>query len=333
MPHSGAIKVSNRTGNARIRSSGNLDERLFNLCKTVSYIKKLTFVSNPLRRIYDSIRLPLYLNEPGCWFEAGSGEGKSTAVEYCYQALLAEIPSLPVFVINEHTLPASALRAFFIRMLDMAEHSCSTGETARLRIRLAKQLCMLAYECPLKMVVLLIDEGQAFRDVDLFILKDLSNDMERFGVTLLTFVFGEAPAMSNRVSTLNSGTSKGIAERFVGGHHLNFHTYKSASDWRSLFDEIDHRPFALLNGKTVAEYYFQFCDISEFSFTSEVDDFWSAIKNAKHNNSELNLRKIFTGFRWAILHVMKASPKKLQHMPDGIWESAFSYAACCNEDN
>lgn len=304
--------------------------RLQDLVKTIPLIKKLTFVSDPLRRTYKSLRLPLHLNEPGCWFEAASGEGKSTAVEYCRQSLLAELPSLPVFSLNEHTLPAAALRDFFIRMLSMCGHPCLSGETARLRLRLAKHLSMLAMECPLNIVVLLIDEGQAFRDIDLLILKDLSNDMERYGAGLLTFIFGEAPAMTSRVDSLMCGNNKGVALRFIGGHRLTFHPYKSISDWNSLFSEIDQQRFDCLGGRTLAEHYFRFLDISEFCFVNEVEAFWASVNKRRAKSPALNLRRIFIGFRWVILNVIKSGDGKIKRLPYSLWEDAFDYAACCN---
>lgn len=292
---------------------------------SISIIKNLTFVTNPLKRIFKKIRLPLYLNESGCWFQAGSGQGKSTATEYCRKALLAEIPSLPIFTLNEHVLPASALRAFFIRMLILSGHLTTTGETARLRLRLAKQLAILADACPLRLVVLLLDEGQAFRDIDLFILKDLSNDMEHLGYGLLTFIFGEAPTMGDRVSALLEGKNPGIAERFVGGHQLKFETYTSEEDWLSLFSAIDRETFDIFNGKTVAQFYFKPSDVSNFRFSAETARFYEALEKIKKDGFDLNLRRIFTAIRWVILNTKKSLPSKLESLPVEIWDEAFNY--------
>lgn len=295
------------------------------LIEYIPRIADVVYPSDPLKQIYRQIREVIYLSEPGCWFEAASGAGKSTTIEYCKNALKEEFPELPVVGISEHVLPAAALRSFFIRMLEESKAVSLTGETARLRIRLAKHLSYLGKRSRLNTIVMLVDEGQAFRDTDLFINKDLFNDVKKFGGNLLTIIFGEKPKMASRVSELLDGDNGGLAQRFVGGRQLYFSGYTTVSDWESLFKNMDDFPIDIFDGKPLAHFFFQRSDISRFKFAKSAGAFFEALRTYKDANNQVDLRKAFAGFRRVIYLNAKDPPKEIRSFGTDVWKAAFSH--------
>jgi hypothetical protein len=314
-----------------MKNSGNPVD-FTRLAQSIGLIENLTFVSAPMERTFTEIRVPLYVREPGCWLSAPFGEGKTITMEYCARAIKAELPGLPVFVINEHVLPGNELKSFFYRALIESNHAKPDARSAEtLRNRLAYYWVELCEASPLECVLLFLDEGQAMRITDLHLLKDLGNDMARMGGALHTFIFGESPKLKNQIISFKSNKPGGEFDRILGGHHLKLHTYENLADWESLFEQMDKQRFDQFNGKTVREFFFGHADISLFSLKSETDRFYKALLKIKSkSNATCNLRRIFVGIRQAMLMAasitLNPDVNKFIAFPDGIWEEQLRYS-------
>jgi len=300
-----------------------------------SQLKRLTFVSGPLKRTYNEMRLPLYLNEPGCWLSAPYGQGKTIAIDYCAASLRSEVPGLPVFVINEQVLPGNELKSFFIRALLESKHQkTSSSQADVLRNRLARYWAELSDSSPLGCVVLLLDEGQAIREVDEHLLKDLGNQIVQEGGALQVFTFGESPKLDTLISGRKFKNTSGSVDRVFGGHKLKLHDYDSLSDWETLFAEMDDQPFARLSDMTVRDRFFGHLDISGYQLKSEVKRFYKALSDVKKKRTgTINLRRIFLGIRTAILMCAINTIDSQVVAFDGIsqkqWEMSLVYGCNC----
>jgi hypothetical protein len=185
-------------------------------------IEPLLLTSNPLRRTYEQLRFVVYLKVPGCWLAAPHGRGKTVAIEYCAKRLKAEIPGLPVFIVNEQILPGNELRSFFIRALTESGYDKPvSSDTSLLRNRLPKHWAELSKYSPLRCVVLFLDEGQAMRELDESLIKDLSNEIVRMEGSLLTITFGESPSFEALISKRTAPpNANGAVDRLFGGRKL-----------------------------------------------------------------------------------------------------------------
>lgn len=294
-----------------------------NVVFSLAMVEDLVFYSPPLNRIYEQIRVPVVLRTSGCWFSDASGQGKSSAISYCAESLRSEFSQMPVFTLNLHMLPANASRSIPIRLLEMIDHKAVGGETTRIKIRLAKALAEKALRSPLRQVVLLFDEAQALRVQDLFLLKDLSNDLANRGVALLTIMFGESPKMETLVDKTHNGEDHGLAERFFV-RKLDLCSYKKLNDWEVLMEKMDECRFPELDNKTVPEAFL--VDVrngTPHRMKMEAKDLWNAVNKMKSPS----LRRIFTGVRWWMLHAGRHL-SKAEEIPDRLWGDAMAYGAC-----
>jgi len=289
----------------------------------LAIIEDFVFRSPPLEKTYNAIRVPVILRTSGCWFSGDSGQGKSTAITYCLESLRAEFPLMPVFMLNLHMLPTNASRSIPIRLLEEVEHKVKGGETTSIKIRLVNSLAERALRCPLRQIVLLFDEAQALRSQDLFLLKDLSNDLARLGVGMLTVMFGESPKMEDLADRTRSGENVGLAERFFV-RRLDLCSYEALDDWQALLTQMDEVRFSELENRTVPEAFLvNAADGAPHLLQTEARGLWKAIEKT---NSP-SLRRIFTGIRWWILHAGHCLSQK-KKVPKGLWESSMAYGAC-----
>lgn len=325
-------------GNTTPITNELLQAEYLRLSRHIPTIEKLTFVSKPLKRTFSSLRLPLYLRQHGCWLSEARGDGKTRAIQYCEQALRFENPGLPVYSINQHVLPGNELRSFFYRALIKSQHISTSGTASIMRQRLASFWAELSRQSPLGQVVLLIDEGQAMRETDLTLLKDLSNDMANMSGTLQTFVFGESPKLDVQVKKFKATNAGGEVDRVFGGRKFRLHRYETLEDWESLLSEMDSGRFIELDNKSISEFFFGHVDISRFSFAKESQAFWQALNSVeKKNKGLLNLRNIFFSIRYAIHKTMEetlfGNKTELVAFRRGLWREALLQALSVSDQN
>lgn len=302
----------------------------------ITKLERVVFNSNPMKRTYTRLRMPLAIREPGCWFSAQFGQGKTSAASYCVSALRREFPGLPVYLINEYVLPSNELRSFFIKALMESGHAVAKGTyVEKLRNRLASYWAELSCQSPLRCVVLIIDEGQALRSTDLFVLRDLGNDIASKNGSLQTFVFGESPKLDLLVqkfgNTLCEESVGGAFDRLLGGHKLTISNYENIGDWESLFVDIDNRRLAELGNKSVREAIFGHLDSSKLIFKNEVQRFHKAlISLSTPKGGEPNLRRIFVGIRHVLLSVATETitneSREINAIPPEFWLRGLTYA-------
>lgn len=290
-------------------------------------VEPLIFNSAPLRRTYDHLRLVIYLKVPGCWVAAPHGRGKTVAIEYCARRLMAEVPGLPVFIVNEQILPGNELRSFFIRALTESGYSKPYAkDSTNLRQRLPMYWAELSKNSPLQCVVLFLDEGQSMRPLDEGLLKDLSNQIARFGGSLLTITFGENPAFDALISRRKSSTNMdGAVDRLFGGSRLDLSCYQDESDWKSLFAEMDSTNFEELGGCTVPQAYFSHMNMQNFTLQNEAKRFCKALRKVYGASAfkDVNLRRVFVGIRHALMTTALSSINNHLSTIDSISEKAW----------
>lgn len=310
-------------------NNNNDDDLRRRISMLSSIVEPLVLTSEPLKRTYENLRLVVYLKVPGCWLAAPHGRGKTVAIEYCARRLKAEIPGLPVFIVNEQILPGNELRSFFIRALTESGYSSpfSTDATV-LRLRLPMYWAELSKGSPLHCVVLFLDEGQSMREADEGLIKDLSNQIVRLGGSLMTISFGESPAFEALICKRKGAPHmNGAVDRLFGGRRLELSSYKSESDWKSLFAEMDSTAFEELGWCTITQAYFSHLNMQDFKLENEAPRFRKALRKTYGPQAlkDVNLRRVFVGIRHALL--MAALSSITNHLTTITEISEESWAA------
>lgn len=297
-------------------------------------VEPLVLTSAPLQRTYEQLRLVVYLKVPGCWLAAPHGRGKTVAIEYCARRLKAEIPGLPVFIVNEQILPGNELRSFFIRALTESEYDKPISNDATiLRQRLPMHWAELSKKSPLHCVILFLDEGQSMRDADDGLLRDLSNQMVRLGGSLMTISLGESPAFEAMISKRKDANHmNGAVDRLFGGRQLDLGSYESESDWASLFAEMDSTAFEVLGGRTITQVYFSHLNMQDFRLENEARRFCKALRKVYGPKAlkDVNLRRVFVGIRHALLTTALNSISNhlttITEISEKTWLAALDYS-------
>lgn len=292
-------------------------------------VAELVFSSDPLQRSYDQLRASMYLREPGCWMADKFGAGKTTALNYFYRALKAELPNQAAFLVNEQALPGNELRSFFVRALTESGQPHSAGSVAsKLRNQLATHWAELSETSPLKCVVLFLDEGQSIRPADEDLLKDLWNEIKSHGGGLLTFIVGESPSFDRHVS-LRRKTGNGASDRLFGGHRLPLFTYRKLEDWASLFREMHQKVFADLGGRTLYQAYLGHLEFDSFKIDDDAAAFWKAHSKLKKNRININLRRTFVAINFTMMNFalqsIKNDVRKFCGIPVDDWYNGLLY--------
>lgn len=311
------------------------DDLVYKLSLLPSALERLLFVTAPLERTYESMRLSIAIREPGCWFSASYGEGKTRAMEYCAEALAKNFPGLPVFAINEHVVPGNELRSFLVNALTVSHHEKPNSSlTDTLPNRLSRYWSELAMSSPLGCVVVLLDEGQALRRQDDSLLKDIGNEISLQGGSLYIIIFGESPSLDLLVAErLASFSITGAVDRLYAGHKLNLATYESLEDWESLFSGMENDSFDLLGNVTVSHAFFGHMDTSSYSMESEAERFFKALQSLAHIDRVryMNLRRKFVAIRHGLLSAallsVSTKTRVFGGVPEDQWRKSLIYAS------
>lgn len=296
---------------------------------TVSSLPDLVFETLPLEHTYKLMQLPIYIREPGCWAAEPYGSGKTSAIKYCVRRIRNEFPGQAVFFVNEQVLPGNELRSFFVRAIhETGGRSFSISD--KLRNLLALQWAALARKSPLRCVILFLDEGQAIRESDENLIKDLGNSIAEHGGALQTIILGESPAFNVKVAG-RLKTMNGAIERIFGGHRLKLFPYQKKDDWQSLFNQMHIAKFEIIDNKTVYESFFGLGDSSPAIIEEEVHEFWLALRKLGRISKEMTLRKKFEGMRLGFLnHALNNLDKygeKFELIRSEEWVKCLKYSA------
>ncbi|BDB29150.1 AAA family ATPase (plasmid) [Cupriavidus sp. P-10] len=204
------------------------------------------------------------------------GEGKTSFLRALREQLANDFENnfaiLSYSAANRH---ASSIRAYFIEFLRSVDHPTLTGETARLKARVGDTLVVLASMTLWKMVVLLLDEAQAFLPEDFGFLKDIQNELEKKGLSLTVVTCGEEPFMKNMLTTMiEKGPAGACADRF-GLHRVRLRGYDKDS-LRVVLRAVDSKIWPPGSECTWTQYFFPNAFSDGFRFQNHVDDLWAA---------------------------------------------------------
>ncbi len=229
----------------------------------------------PIRHAYAACKLCI-LQRRSFYISEDRGEGKTSFL----RALREQLPndfedSFAILYYSAANRHANSIRAYFIEFLRSIDHPTLTGETARLKARVGDKLEVLASMTLWKMVVLLLDEAQAFLPEDFGFLKDIQNELEKKGISLTVVTCGEEPFMKNMLTTMiEQGPAGACADRF-GLHRVRLRGYDKDS-LREVLRAVDSKIWPPGSGCTWTQYFFPKAFSNGFRFENHVDDLWAA---------------------------------------------------------
>lgn len=255
----------------------------------------LIFESDPMRRGYAQLRLPMMLGLGGAFSARPPGTGKTTLMHYCGWAFRAQYPGLPVIEVAAHRLAPTATRSLPYRLCLAAGDLKPPRTGQELRARLEAVFLNMARSSEFKRVLLMIDEGQDLGANGFFIIKDLFNQLTREGLALSVFVCGVAGKLYGLLQDLESNDESGLIRRFAS-FEVTRTGYESVEDVASVCEAIDSTRWSELDDKTVVESIWPLASRGGFRLANYAAWIYDA-----YNRNEVLAGEIFNVLRWLFI--------------------------------
>lgn len=233
----------------------------------------------PIEALYTLITDALDKRRPGVMVYGRSRLGKSTAIDYIEALLGVERPPLPVFTIRCRFKRVPSENAFFSNFLAAVRHKATTGRDPELmRQRLLHRMCELADSKASNQILLFADEAQNFGVCEYEWLRDVHDDLQHWGKTLLVVLVGQ-PELYGQKATFQRSNGMHIVSRFMV-HELAFRGARNAEDCATCLQGYDLQESPDYIGWNHTRYFFPIAYAAGFRLATEGAALWYAFDQA-----------------------------------------------------
>ena len=233
----------------------------------------------PIEELYTLITDALNRRRPGVMVYGRSRLGKTTAIAYIEALLAIERPQLPVIVLRCRFKRVPSETAFFSNFLHTVRHKAASGrDTEMLRQRLVQRLCEIADAKASSQILLFADQAQNLSAHEYEWLRDVHDDLQRWGKTLLVVLVGQ-PELRGQKGNFQRSNSMHIVSRFMV-HELAFRGARDAEDCATCLQGYDLQEFPPGSGWTHTRFFFPMAYAAGFRMADEGAAFWYAFDQA-----------------------------------------------------
>lgn len=285
-------------------------------------------LTGPIEELYREVRRVILLREPGCFISGPSGIGKTSALRAIVPMIRDRSPTLPIFTLNMVTQGGVSIRGFFKHLLSTICHKDRSGETEDLRDRIITAIEVDAVASGCGMAVMLVDEAQVMSIADFRFLKDVSNDLAKHRVQLITILMAESPAFGEVIASLKRERATDLVSRFTM-RSVEFRALNSESDIRLILKSIDEQIFPKERGIRWTEFFLPNAFTAGFRLEAETPLLLHALEAACSRTLNgvkvFPARQLFVAIR-AFLVDNAAHDSAHIALPNERWTKAIEYA-------
>lgn len=275
-----------------------------------------------------TVRRAVLTRQLGLCFTAKSGMGKTSAMRFVATFLRQSMPPLTVYNHTCRNHKGGSVRGFFKHFLSTVGHPITKGETADLRDRLGKRIVDSARFSGLPVVVMLMDEAQAMNIDDFTFLKDVSNEVEAEGVSLITVLMAQDPDFGAVQNRLENAQRLDLMSRFTLNPRA-FRSFDSKDDIEQVLRQIDTSLFSDAVPVTWTEFFlpqafehgFRLHNHAEYIFSA-----WSSSLEKRGLACEIPARQLFATIRFYLLDAMSKDDPSVG-FNEKIWNASSQSAA------
>ena len=233
----------------------------------------------PIDALYTLVTDALDRRRPGVMVYGRSRLGKTTAIEYLEALLSVERPKLPIIVLGCRYKRVPSEIAFFSNFLNAVRHKATSGrDTEQLRQRLVQRLCEMADTEKADQILLFADEAQNLNACEYEWLRDVHDELKRWGKSLLVVLVGQ-PELQGQKSIFQRSNSLHIVSRFMV-HELAFRGARDAEDFATCLQGYDIQEFPQGSGWTHTRFFFPMAYAAGFRLGNEGAGLWYAFDQA-----------------------------------------------------
>lgn len=233
----------------------------------------------PIEALYTLITEALDRRRPGVMVYGRSRLGKTTAIAYIEALLSTERPTLPVVTLRCRFKRVPSETAFFSNFLAAVRHKATGGRDAeQMRQRLIHRMCEMADTKASNQILLFADEAQNLGGCEYEWLRDVHDDLQRWGKTLLVVLVGQ-PELHGQKATFQRSNSMHIVSRFMV-HELAFRGARDAEDCATCLQGYDLQEFPANSGWPHTRFFFPMGYAAGFRLAAEGAAIWYAFDQA-----------------------------------------------------
>lgn len=216
------------------------------------------FPTNEINKLYEKVKTSVQNRVPGTVIHGRPRLGKSKAIDYLMCALPVDFEKLPMYTLlcREHAKPNEDV--FFSEILKDVGHGFSlSGKAYVKRERLMKFLLERAETSGQQRTVFFIDDAQNLHSIQYSWLMDISNELDRAGISLTVFLVGQEQLINQRSVFFEEGRYQIIGRFMVEPHQ--FHGVQSEDDLMECLISYDEDSVYPVNsGWSFTQYYFPY---------------------------------------------------------------------------
>lgn len=222
--------------------------------------------------------------------------GKTYAARWICQSIVALLGPVSWYEISFEKNIRPSESNFFSLLLKSINHQFVSGKRTRdLRDRISEFMIERASESPLGTVVLLLDEAQNLTEIHWTWLAELSNSIDRAGLSLFTLSTGQ-PSLYAMRNTLKELTSNDNDSDFIIGRFFldmnDFRGLRTKEDVRLTFCEYSSSPLGPGETKLWLEEALPIPYKSGWRLENLTDQIWNAFydvwqKEGRKDNIEI----------------------------------------------
>ena len=235
--------------------------------------------TRPVQEAYEIVARAIVHHDPGTCLIGEFRMGKTFTLIKIAQTLEQTFPGLPVGRVNAKGHDKPSERVFYTDLLtDYNHRGARTGTTSDRRTRVLHLLRAHAAQLSSNRYLLLVDEGQNWGEAELQVLRDLSNDLQRLGVDMVTVMFGHPELHNIRTRLLGRGRTD-----LIGRFLLTPRAFRGLRNCDELthclqaYDEAEQHEFPEGSGLSYSAFFLPQAWDCGWRLADEGPRFWKAI--------------------------------------------------------
>ena len=251
-----------------------------------------------LKEAYDVIQDVIVHRDSGTSLLAAFRVGKTTAIDVVVAQLRHTFPELPVGIAYAKDHDKFTQGTFFSDLLQDFNHAGALRDTAQeKRVRVFNMILAQARQMGSDRYLLLVDEGQNWKESQWTWLRDLANDLQKKRVRLITVTFGQTTDMQLLRQRLLSRNRTDLVGRFLLTPR-EFRGIRDAEELRATleaYDDSSQHEYPQGTGVSFAEFYMPKAWRGGWRLAQECDVMWTEFRSvaARTNQPATNI-----GMNW-----------------------------------
>jgi len=242
-----------------------------------------------LKEAYDVIQDVIVHRDPGTSLLAAFRFGKTTAIEVVVAKLRETFPELPAGIAYAKDHSNFTQGVFFSDLLQDFDHAGALRDTAQeKRARTLNMILSQARQMHSDRYLLLVDEGQNWKEPQWTWLRDLANDLQKKHVRLITVTFGQTTDMQTLRQRLLSRNRTDLVGRFL----LTPREFRGIRDLDELrltleaYDDPMQHEYPAGSEISYSEFYMPNAWRGGWRLEHEAPPMWTEFRNVAHRSNQ-----------------------------------------------